>query len=62
MSFCICDTHNFTRMNEEFLEENPDAEIADIPVISFESVLKERQDEAVDRTFKPHEEPPPKKV
>ena len=59
MSFCICDTHNFTRMNEERQDENPDVEIEEI---SFEAVIKERQDTAEDETFKPHEEPPPKVI
>ena len=50
MSFCICDTHNFTRMQEE----NPDGD-----VVTFESAMRERQDAAVDETVKPHEDPPP---
>ena len=46
-------------MNEERREENPDVEIEEI---SFEAVIKERQDTAEDETYKPHEEPPPKVV
>ena len=45
MSFCICDTHNFTRMNEERREkalENPDIVVEEIEEISFETVMKER--------------------
>ena len=34
MTFCTCDTHNYTRMNEERLEMNPTAQI-----ITFDSVM-----------------------